>query len=113
MLNVDDYEPTPPPQVTSKNIKEFPLCVQSILINAHPQMHTHSHMQHSLTHIQHQIFNSCLEYPLPNCYTDTTVFNDLAIHIFPLSSLTSLPKDTWTDTPQPSIDPLDPEIITT
>ena len=41
-----------------------------------------------------------------------TVFNDLAIHTFPQVQLDSLPQDTWTDTPEPIIDPLDPEIIT-
>ena len=77
------------------------------IVSTHVQIH-----EHSLTHCQHQIFNNCQEHPLPNCYTDTTVFNDLAIHTFPQAKLLSLPLDTWTDPPEPIVDTLDPEIIT-
>ena len=58
-----------------------------------------------------QIFDNCLEQPLPDCYPNSTVFNDLALHTFPPEMTAALPGEAWTDAPEPKPDPLDLEII--
>ena len=58
-----------------------------------------------------QIRSACHEIALPTNYTDSTVFNDTALHLFPESLLKEIHRSVWENCPEPSLDPSDPEII--
>jgi len=59
-----------------------------------------------------QISQYCCERPLPHCFPDPTVFNDLSLHTFPPHLLQSVPSCVWANHNEPIIDINDPEIIT-
>ncbi|XP_064392471.1 SRR1-like protein isoform X1 [Halichondria panicea] len=61
----------------------------------------------------HRALQYSTEVTLSNTYPDSTVFNDLAIHTFPVEKLLTAQHTEWTDCTEPIIDSNDPEIIVT